>query len=720
MLVCRAWIPGYGTYFVSNSGEPRNPTVGTLGIIRKQPKDWTADDLERIEGGSSEKAPIDVQTEVAVPQVTNFLNVGSLANISVLHPGDDADGKWHAQGDATEIAIHVFVTRFGRNRTALTSGSNGKWRQVAEFPFDSAVKKMTAIYEGPNGEQWSFTKGATERVILSCTSACIGDEIIPLPPDSPVREEIQTNLDTLARDGLRVLSFASKTESDRYDENDRLPLPKTEAERKRKKMLLEQNPELCECHEVPKATACSWRRELFESDLVFRGLIGIYDPPRPESRGAVKKCHEAGIAVHMLTGDHPSTARAIAQQIGILPTCLELISALRQESMVMTGPQFDGLSEEQVDKLPVLPLVIARCSPATKVNMIEALHRRKGFVAMTGDGVNDSPALRKADVGIAMGTGSDVAKESADIVLVDDNFNSILNAIEEGRRMFDNIQRFVCHVLAENCAQAIVLLVGLVIKDEDNKSVFPLSPFMILFVILITSGLPDMGLGREKAATGIMSRPPHDSKRSIFSNTLILDTLFYGVVTSALSFLSYFITLKYGYDMNIGTGCNDSWSESCEPVFRSRTTGFVSLTWCALFLAWQLVSMDRSFFRMRSKPENPFTQPFKDVWSNQLLFWAILVGILSIFLVVYIPELNRNLFRGSPISWEWGIVISAAALFFGLVESWKYGKRRWLRNHQRKKARGSSMADNSSDDIEPQQFDRCSSIPGFSTEKMKS
>lgn len=180
-------------------------------------------------------------------------------------------------------------------------------------------------------------------------------------------------------------------------------------------------------------------------------------------------------------------------------------------TLVMTAQQFDALSDAEIDAMPELPLVVARCSPDTKVNMFEALHRRGAFAAMTGDGVNDAPALTRADVGIAMGeTGSDVAKNAADLVLTDDNFASILNAVQEGRRMFDNIQKFILHLLAQNIAQSFTLLVGLAFKDQSGFSVFPLSPVEIMWVIIATSGLPDMFLGLEKAAVDIMDRPPHD------------------------------------------------------------------------------------------------------------------------------------------------------------------------------------------------------------------
>lgn len=250
----------------------------------------------------------------------------------------------------------------------------------------------------------------------------------------------------------------------------------------------------------------------FEHNLIFRGLIGIYDPPRPESLPSVKACQGAGIMVHMLTGDHPQTARAIATEVNILPSedKIRMLPADVSRSLMMTAQEFDALSDSQIDSLQQLPLVVARCAPSTKVRMIEALHRRNRYVAMTGDGVNDSPSLKRADIGIAMGTGSDVAKESADIVLTDDNFASILNAIEEGRRIFDNIQKFILHVLAANIGFVVALLTGLAFKDNSKVSVFLLTPVEILWMLMATGAFCETGLGFERAVPDILNRAPQN------------------------------------------------------------------------------------------------------------------------------------------------------------------------------------------------------------------
>ncbi|QGI97591.1 hypothetical protein CEK26_010660 [Fusarium fujikuroi] len=642
MIVKKAWIPGRGTYSVGASNEPFNPTLGDITLTEDQPKN--IDFQNEKSGGTS----IDPASQPAQdPSLVEYLNVASLANLATVH---EIEGEWHARGDPTEIAMQVFASRFNWNRMRLSSGDNPRWHEVAEFPFDSDVKKMSVIFhDSESQKQWVFTKGAVERVLTSCPVYAAGNEILEFT--DAIKEDVLRNMESLARLGLRVLALASRTDIPHVEDN--------EAE---------------------------LDRGLFEKDLVFRGLIGLYDPPRPESAPSVRKCHEAGVSVHMLTGDHPETARAIALEVGILPAKMSEIPKDVSKVMVMAASEFDKLSDDEIDQLPLLPLVVARCAPQTKVRMIEALHRRKAFVAMTGDGVNDSPSLKRSDVGIAMGqAGSDVAKEASDIVLTDDNFASILNAVEEGRRMFDNIQKFILHVLAENIAQACTLLIGLAFKDKDNLSVFPLAPVEILWIIMITSGMPDMGLGFEIAAPDIMQRPPQNLKQGVFTPELMLDMVVYGLWMSALC-LASFVLVLYGFGngaADIGENCNNTYSEDCKVIFRARSTTFACLTWFALFLAWEMINMRRSFFRMQPKSKKYFTQWMYDVWRNPFLFWAIIAGFVTMFPIIYIPGLNTVVFKHAPISWEWGIVFVEAVLFFLGIESWKWAKRIYFRRQAR-------------------------------------
>jgi Na+-exporting ATPase len=643
MIVKKAWIPGRGTYSVGTTNEPFNPTEGDLNVNSEEPRNINFGekdaDGESINGAELIKSDSTLR---------DYLNVASLANLASV---TQVENEWHARGDPTEIAIQVYASRYGWNRLGLSTGDNAQWKQVAEFPFDSDVKKMSVIFhDSKEDKQWVFTKGAVERILGSCPRYACGDEIIDFPES--VKEDVLKNMVAMASLGLRVLALASRCDFRHVKEN--------EAELERGE---------------------------FEENLVFRGLIGLYDPPRPESAPSVAMCHEAGIGVHMLTGDHPETARAIALEVGILPNRMSEIAADVARTMVMAAVDFDKLTDDEIDQLPLLPLVIARCAPQTKVRMIEALHRRKCFVAMTGDGVNDSPSLKRADVGIAMGqAGSDVAKEASDIVLTDDNFASILNAVEEGRRMFDNIQKFVLHVLAENIGQAITLLVGLAFKDSKGISVFPISPVEIMWIIMITSGFPDMGLGFEVAVAEIMHRPPQNLKQGVFTPELMCDMLVYGLWLAAMCLASFTLVL-FGWGRgtaDIGSGCNNSIEDGCEVVFRARATTFASLTWFALFLAWEMVHMRRSFFRMKPKSKKYFTQWFHDVWRNKFLFWSIIGGIVTMFPILYIPELSTVVFKHTGITWEWGIVFVESVLFFAGIEAWKFAKRIYFRRQSKK------------------------------------
>ncbi|KAH7369166.1 calcium-transporting ATPase [Plectosphaerella cucumerina] len=645
MVVRKAWIPGVGTFSVKDATEPFNPTKGSLSSRADEPRN-IAFQAEGAEGDIMENPGDHVNSSKTLE---TYMNVASLANLATVH--QNKEGEWHARGDPTEIAIQVFASRFNWNRLRL-SGEGNRWNQIAEFPFDSDVKKMSVVFsDAQENKNWLFTKGAVERVISSCPKIQVGNEVVELTKET--EGQILNNMESLARLGLRVLAFATKEDIGPVDGHENLD------------------------------------RALYEHDLTFRGLIGLYDPPRPESGPSVAMFHEAGVSVHMLTGDHPETARAIALEVGILPTRMNEIAADVAKTMVMAAHDFDKLTDEEIDELPRLPLVVARCAPQTKVRMIEALHRRERFVAMTGDGVNDSPSLKRADVGIAMGqAGSDVAKEASDIVLTDDNFASILNAVEEGRRMFDNIQKFVLHVLAQNIAQACVLLIGLAFKDSSGLSVFPLAPVQVMWIIMITSGLPDMGLGFEIAAPDIMQRPPQNLKQGVFTPELMCDMLAYGLWTAALC-MGSFLVVMFGFgDGDFGENCNRDWSPGCDTVFRARATCFASLTWQSLFLAWEMINMRRSFFRMVPKSKKYFTQWMHDVWRNKLLFSAVVFGFITVFPLNYIPTLNTVVFKHSAITWEWAVVFIAAILFFVGIEFYKWLKRVFFRRQAAKKTAG--------------------------------
>lgn len=638
MVTKRVWVPSVGTFSMENSNEAFNPTEGDLAFTKYSPKFIKETDEE------IDFLPMDRHNQDSFAQnFKKWLDVASLANIaSVHHTKDENSGEmvWKAHGDATEIAIQVFCCRLGYGREEYSKG----FKHIEEYPFDSSIKRMTSIWE-MNGNTKILTKGAVERILRRCTKwtgnpeeKTDTDQLIDLTEDDIAL--IESNMEALSSQGLRVLAFASRDfdpASDKLDD-----------------------------------------REAIELNLTFHGLVGIYDPPRLETAPSVKLCHKAGINVHMVTGDHPSTAKAIAQEVGILPHNLYHYSDEVVKAMCMTASEFDELTDDEIDALPVLPLVIARCAPQTKVRMINALHRREKFCAMTGDGVNDSPSLKKADVGIAMGlNGSDVAKDASDIVLTDDNFASILHAIEEGRRMAANIQKFILQLLAENVAQAIYLMVGLAFMDEDGFSVFPLSPVEVLWVLVVTSCFPAMGLGQEKAADDILQQPPN---RHIFTKEIILDMMALGLFM-AISCMLSFVVVVFGHgDGNLGRNCNNSGGEMCNLVFRGRSSSFVTMTWCALVLAWECIHPTNSLFYMRQDTDNPWwKQTAIDLWGNQFLFWSVIGGFVTVFPVVYIPVINDKVFLHDPIGWEWGLAVGCTLFFLIAAEGWKWVKRVYKR-----------------------------------------
>ncbi|KAL2690042.1 hypothetical protein Neosp_004110 [[Neocosmospora] mangrovei] len=641
MVVRKAWVPGCGTYSVEATSEVYNPTAGQVLLDSSEPR--------KAAGEKSKGSLISPYDEVASNHSLQwYLNVASLANLATVEQSDSSSanpGEWKAKGAPTEIAIEVFAGRFGWNRLELTQGQKAEWKHVAEYPFDSDVKKMTVLFHNvKSNETHIFTKGAVERVISSCKSIAIGDSIQPLT--SEISQNIHLNMEALASQGLRVLALAHKINSRIVSESEFVD------------------------DIVPN-------RDLFERDLIFRGLIGIYDPPRPESLPSVRACQGAGIVVHMLTGDHPQTARAIAIDVGILPSPeqTQLLPADVAETIMMAAHEFDALTDAEIDDLPQLPLVVARCAPSTKVRMIEALHRRQRYVAMTGDGVNDSPSLKRADVGIAMGTGSDVAKESSDIILTDDNFTSILNAIEEGRRIFDNIQKFILHVLAANIGFVVTLLAGLAFKDKNGVSVYQLTPVEIIWMLMGTGAFCETGLGFEKAVPDILNRPPQNLKYGVFTPEFLVDMVVYGTIMAGCVLGSFTVVIFGFSDGNLGENCNSDYSKACDAVYRARATCFTTMTWIFLLFAWGLIDFRRSLFYM---PKG-FKAWLAHLWGNQFLFWAVFGVFFTVFPVLYIPKLNHVVFQHTGISWEWAVVFVDVIVFMVLSEAWKWAKRVYFR-----------------------------------------
>ncbi|OAL51130.1 sodium transport ATPase 5 [Pyrenochaeta sp. DS3sAY3a] len=642
MVTKKAIIPGVGTFTVDGITDPFNPGSGNVSL---------------------DGAPLNLDNYTANPAVTRFLRTIALCNNSKVLPAldldaDDASEKkaamdrsaseddrdtdgstiqsisrpptaifqnvlnvpWKAHGEPTEIALHVLASRFSMGKEDLLSNLN--IHLATEFSFDSTVKKMSVVYKDNNtGNMDVYTKGATEFMlpVLNVTET--------------EKTEILQAAESMANEGLRVL---------------------------------------CIAHKSLRSGADVHERAAVESNLNYIGLVAIYDPPRLETKGAVRECKIAGITVHMLTGDHPGTARAIALDV-------DIIDKTTPSSAVMIAREFDQMTEEQIDAMDKLPLVIARCSPKTKVKMVQALHRRGRFCVMTGDGVNDSPALKQANVGMAMGTGSDVAKDAAEMVLTDDNFASIVKAVEEGRRLFDNIQKFLMHLLISNIAQVILLLIGLAFKDQENHSVFPLSPIEILWVNLITSSFLAIGLGLEESQEDSMFRPPHDVKKGVFTTELITDKFIYGFFMGALCLFSFAIVAYVGPGGgNLGRGCNEGYNDTCDVVFRARATTYATITLLLLVTAWEVKHFSRSLFNMYPNSEQTVPRGlsvFPTLWRNRFLFFAVIAGLFIMFPIVYIPVINEKVFKHGMITWEWGVSFGAVVIYISAIESWKAIKR---------------------------------------------
>ena len=670
MITRKAWIPDTGMYNIDGTQDAKDPNSGTvrfqdiedLAARPDKTEEQKREDRDRQRSvaavkfdanATGPKKPVTekpehegIENPDMTPGLEAFLYSTALCNIATVRE-DTNERVWKTTGDPTEVALQVFSNRFeGHGKHTLESTG---WKQVSEFPFDSSIKRMSVIYETPEGgTYWIYTKGAVERVLDLCTTIGIGEKSKEFTED--VKNSVFDTMNQLADQGLRVLAIARRKGNGPQD-----------------------------------------NREEVEKDLTLLGLAGLYDPPRTETKGSVKECTEAGIKVHMLTGDHPGTATAIAKEVGIIPRDgIGNLAKSTVDALVKTAAQFDGMTDEEIDAMPTLPLVIARCAPDTKTRMIAALHRRSAFAAMTGDGVNDAPSLQAADVGIAMGmAGSDVAKGASDIVLTDDNFASIVNAIREGRRMFDNIQKFILHLLTSNVGEVILLIMGLGFKDMDDLSVFPLSPLQILWINMLTSSFPAFGLGREKPASDIMHRKPHDNRKGVFTWQIIADMMVYGVIMGTLTILSFVIVVYGVGDADLGHDCNRQYDSpsaqgygepdyvpSCNLVFRARACVFAELTWLILVSAWEFKSIRRSMFSLDPATSQDSKFPFfKDIWANKFLFWAVIIGALSVFPAVYIPGLNTQVFKHIGITWEWALAFGSVFIFVLSVEGWKAIKR---------------------------------------------
>lgn len=485
----------------------------------------------------------------------------------------DKDGEW--VGESTEVALAQYAMEKGFDR----SSTEEHFPRIAELPFDSKRKSMTTFHETDSGII-AIVKGAVDVLFEK------------LHVDQrPFIPEFEKKVDALAARGYRTLGYAVRV----FDE-------------------------------MPRAQ----NEEKIESDLVFLGVAGMMDPPREEARQAVSECRTAGIRPVMITGDHKLTAKAIAEQLGILSS---------DQDLVVAGPEFQQMSEEEFETKVENIRVYARVSPEQKLRIISALQRRHHFVAMTGDGVNDAPALKNADIGIAMGiNGTEVSKEASHMILLDDNFATIVKAVRHGRNIFDNILKFIKYIMTGNSGEIWALFLAPFLGLP-----IPLLAIHILWINLITDGLPGLALASEQAEPGIMNRPPRDPKQNIFAGGMAWHILWVGLLMGL-------ITLGMQY-----WAINHSGSHW-------QTMAFSVLCFSQLGHVMAIRSNSASVFKT-------------GLLSNRAMVVALAITIGLQMLVIYLPFFNK-IFRTEPLTLtELAITLVTSSLVFWAVEIEKIFKR---------------------------------------------
>ena len=497
-------------------------------------------------------------------------------------------------GDPTEVALVEFANKLNRHKTDLEN----TYPRINEYPFDSVRKMMSTEHQNGKGNI-IFTKGAIDSILKVTTKISIGGKVRKITDKD--KENIMKASDMMAVDALRVLGLA-------YKEDDKLT----------------------------------------EEDLIFVGLVGMIDPARPEAANAVSIFKKAGITTIMITGDHKTTALAIAKTLGIA----------EEASQTMSGDEIDKLSPEELQEAVKTVRVFARVSPENKVAIVKAIKANGNIAAMTGDGVNDAPSLKSADIGIAMGiTGTDVAKGAADMVLTDDNFASIEKAVEEGRGIFANIKKTVIFLLSSNIAEVFTMFVIALLSLFTTKYGFPtpLLAIHVLWVNLITDSLPAVALGADEKEKGIMDDKPRNPKESLFSHGGYLLTFGYGIVITIATLIAFFYAPITAQNYNLTFDLNEIVFRLSEPtagsniLLTAQTMAFCTLAMSELFHMLGMTSIRKSFIHN-----------FKS--KNWLLWVAFVLGIgLQVF-VVLVPGVN-SFFKCASLTLEqWLVVVILSIL----------------------------------------------------------
>lgn len=486
-----------------------------------------------------------------------------------------SDSAGGTVGDPTEVALLEAAAQLG-HRLTTTDRDQGRRRQ---FHFDPVLKLMSTLDER-DGSVWVDTKGAPEAVIPRCTTIAEADgRLHPLTPKE--RRGVEQRVNTYARQGLRVLAVAERRLQAEQ------PLPE--------------------------------HRESAEFSLTLLGLVSMLDPPRPEVAAAVADCHTAGIRIIVVSGDHALTAAAIAHQLGIAG----------EQPTVVTGEETDRMTDHQLDALlrKHRELIFARSSPETKLRITDALRAEGHVVAMTGDGVNDAPALRRADIGVAMGrTGTDVAREAATMVLTDDNFATITAAVRAGRRVYDNIRKFICYIFAHTTPEVTPFLVFAL---AGGTVPLPLTILQLLAFDIGTETLPALALGREPAEPGVMHRPPRPRSEGVIRAPMLLRAwLFLGVICAALAMAGYFtVLLSAGWHPGDPTGPGQSLHHAYQQATTMTFLGMVAGQIGTAFAARTEHAALRSV----------------GVWTNPLLLWGIAFELVLAAIFIYAPPFQHLL-----------------------------------------------------------------------------
>ncbi|WP_071395392.1 calcium-translocating P-type ATPase, SERCA-type [Bacillus tuaregi] len=510
---------------------------------------------------------IDVNNEKALQQMLMF---GMLCNHAELI---QKKKEFVVDGDPTEGALLVAAMKAGYNRENLLT----EFKIVQEFPFDSTRKMMSVIIKDPNGRQFVVTKGAPDILVGKSEAILWNGKKQLLSQDA--KQTVQSAINELASKALRTIAIGFKEISSQT-----LVLDEKEAEK----------------------------------NLTIIGLQGMIDPPRPEVKLAVKECKDAGIKTVMITGDHVITAKAIAKQLGILSN----------QSKVLDGPALSEMSLEELEAVVEDVSVFARVSPEHKLKIVKALQNRGHIVAMTGDGVNDAPAIKAADIGVAMGiTGTDVAKEASALVLLDDNFATIKSAIKEGRNIYENIRKFIRYLLASNVGEILVMLFAMLLALP-----LPLVPIQILWVNLVTDGLPAMALGLDQPEGDVMKRKPRNPKEGVFARGLGWKIISRGFLIGLVTLLAFIFAYK----------------DNPEQLEYAQTVAFATLV-----LA-QLIHV----FDCRSEKSILSRNPF----GNKYLVWAVILSLFMVLAVIYYPPL-QPIFHTVPIvASDWWIITGLSAV----------------------------------------------------------